>query len=614
MEQLTKDFLLNFVEGQLPVDIEPILQITEIRKIENDNARGCSYRIRVSDGEMSYSTAGFANTVCDQVAADGIEDSTKKSVIRVTEFKRMEAIPDKPSFTIFAYELLRKLDHVIGNPIQYKNKDSFAGLREAKQRQRENMQPTSMPIPPNRKRPAADPNTYAAMSTQGQNITPIKMISPFINKWRICGVVKGKENVREIKGARGPSKVFSFQVMDTAGDLIKVACFGDQADRFNAIIHNDQCFYISGAGGASSIRPANKRFNSTGHDYELVLNKDSEVHLSQDKIKSVAMQYNFKPLSKICEFSGETIDVLAIIEKVEEPTKVNTKAGKEMSRKKIHLVDESGTIVELTLWDTQCDEYDMHLEGNLIAIKGAFVREFNGSYSLGLSSGSIVDFDLDHDRAIELRRWYENERPTAEIKSMSSSDSFGQSLERDLRFVGIASSAMLGKHAPNGDYFNIVAIVTSIKGDTAIYKACVTDNCRKKLVQMDNNQYRCEKCDVTTPNYKHAIILALELSDLSGSNWATMFEETATKILNRSAQELGRLQEEDLDEYNKIFESIRFKAFNCRIRAKSQFFNDQEQIKWSVYDMKPVPYDMYNRYLKKTIKSFEDSSLDADDF
>ena len=43
-------------------------------------------------------------------------------------------------------------------------------------------------------------------------------------------------------------------------------------------------------------------------------------------------------------------------------------------------------------------------------------------------------------------------------------------LERDLRFVGIASSAMLGKHAPNGDYFNIVAIVTSIKGDTAIYK------------------------------------------------------------------------------------------------------------------------------------------------
>lgn len=146
-------------------------------------------------------------------------------------------------------------DRVLGNPIPYKNRDSFAGLREAKQRQRENIQPIPVPAnlnaaPVTRKRPAE--NNYGSMATQGQNITPVCMITPYINKyvinlvlitefrWRICGVIKGKESVREIKSARGPSKVFSFQLMDSAGGLIKICCFGDQADRFNAILHNDQ--------------------------------------------------------------------------------------------------------------------------------------------------------------------------------------------------------------------------------------------------------------------------------------------------------------------------------------------------------------------------------------
>lgn len=40
-----------------------------------------------------------------------------------------------------------------------------------------------------------------------------------------------------------------------------------------------QAFYVSG-GGQSTIRQANKRFNSTGHDYEITLNRECEVPLA----------------------------------------------------------------------------------------------------------------------------------------------------------------------------------------------------------------------------------------------------------------------------------------------------------------------------------------------
>ena len=132
----------------------------------------------------------------------------------------------------------------------------------------------------------------------------------------------------------------------------------------------------------------------------------------------------------------------------------------------------------------------------------------------------------------------------------------------------------------------------------------------------------------------------MELSDLSGVYLATMFEDVAVKILGKSAQQLGRLYEKNVrlkkfyyqsfqsDRYSRVFEKIRFKTFNCRIRANREIYKviscfilfyrtviqGQEGIKWTVLDMKPVQHDTYMRSMKKAIDKFDAVSMYDDDF
>lgn len=131
------------------------------------------------------------------------------------------------------------------------------------------------------------------------------------------------------------------------------------------------------------------------------------------------------------------------------------------------------------------------------------------------------------------------------------------------------------------------------------------------------------------------------MTDLSGAHWVTMFEESAQKLLGKSAAELGTLLEEDVwrahfnpfaialsevtddfqkDAYYAVFENVRFKSFIFRVRSKMETYNvrrykkksnvgssdgfqEEQKIKWTVYDVRPVPWDNYIDALNKTIQA-----------
>jgi len=300
------------------------------------------------------------------------------------------------------------------------------------------------------------------------------------------------------------------------------------------------------------------------------------------------------------------VDVLAVIDRASDLTQVTTRADqKQLDKREIFLVDESNTEVSVTLWGEQAKEFDKNNVGQVVGIKGANVKEFNGGVSLSLNSGSMLKYNPEGVATHKMYIWYEANRQGLDIKTISSTSmDSSASFERELRLIGVAIQHHLGRDNDKGVYFNVKAMIIQIKTESATYQACPTEGCKKK-VTLDNNQYRCEKCNMSHSSCKNVLMLQIEIADFSGTAWTTIFEDKAVPLLGMTADQLVQLRRQDVSQYDAVFEKIRFHEFNIRVRVKYDMYNDQQQMRWNVMDLKPVPYDKCKQLFNDTIQKCE---------
>uniref|UniRef100_A0A183EDI5 Replication protein A subunit n=1 Tax=Gongylonema pulchrum TaxID=637853 RepID=A0A183EDI5_9BILA len=273
--------------------------------------------------------------------------------------------------------------------------------------------------------------------------------------------------------------------------------------------------------------------------------------LDREKIEQPKLSLAIVRLSNLANHIGEPVDIIAVAEKVNDIMQVTARSsGAQLNKRDIQLIDTSETEIMLTLWGDQTRLYDKEIEGQTI-------------------------------ETTKLYRWYRETRPSVQPRNLTTFGGGGDNYARDLRVIGLSQLSRLGHNAEKGAYFNVTAMISSMKADGALYKAiicfcvhsCGTNGCKKKVVEMDD-QYRCEKCDVTLDKYKYVLLLSMEISDFSGSQWVTLFEDKAVKLLKKDAESLGQLLDNDmLDEYNEVFSAVRFRVYTFRIRAKSEFYN-----------------------------------------
>ena len=603
--ELSSCFFQNLFENKLPEGFQPVLQVLESRFLAGPQQ---SVRVRLSDGIFSYSGCGVITNQTDRFRDDGLLGAN--AIIRVLNYSVTSRGP-RPAFTIIEYEVI-SLDYPpIGNPTSHSaNPNDFKDIQNIVRpvkRESDAIHDGDL-LPPHKRAPndvsnkgiTSNGNGSTTTNTFNRNVsntsasrlelTQISFITPYINKWRILGVVSNKENIKDIRSPKGQFRIFSFLITDQQSNTIKINAFGEQADKFHPIITDGKAYYISGS-GSGSVRSANKSYNTTGHDYELYLQRDSEVNLCTDQhIEQPKFKLNLVPLNRIREHIGECVDILAVIDRVNEISQVTTRAdGRQLNKRDIFLVDKSGVEISFTLWGEKVSDITPDNVGVVIGIKGATIKEFNGGVSLSSASGTVIKNNPEGPITNELYSWYTQDRPNAEIKSLSIALE-SMSFERDLRLIGIAVQHGIGKDSDKGAYFNITALVTAVKSETAIYQGCVTENCRKKVVAQ-NNQYRCEKCNTTSDTFKNCLMLSIEMADISGTAWATIFEEKALPFLGLKADELAQLQKEDSIAYEAVFDKIRFHMFNFRVRVKYEMYNDQQQMRWNVFDIRPVPIE-----------------------
>lgn len=412
-------------------------------------------------------------------------------------------------------------------------------------------------------------------SSSNANIYPIEGLSPYAHKWTIKARVSHKSPIRFWSRPNSEGKLFSVNLLDESGE-IKATGFNEQCDQFYELLQEGAVYFIS---NPCKVNLAKKQYSNLPNDYELMFERDTVIEKCEDAENVPQVRYNFTNIGLLNDIEKDsTIDVIGVLKEVQEVTQIVSKSSqKPFDKRELTLVDDSGYSVRLTVWGKTATAFDASPEA-IIAFKGAKVGDFGGRSLSLLSSGSMA-IDPDIPDAHKLKGWYDSQGRMESFASHSNMGSTGVAGGRGdpLKTVAQVKEENLGMSSDTPDYFSTKGTIVYIKQDTFSYPACLSDGCNKKVTDMGDGTWRCEKCDINHPKPEHRYIMSLNVNDHTGQLWLSCFDDVGRLVMGMTADQLMELKENDTAAAERAFEEANCKTFTFKIRAKTDSFQDQQR-------------------------------------
>ncbi|CAD0201397.1 unnamed protein product [Chrysodeixis includens] len=576
----------------------PIMQVLGSKKIQGSGANE-RFRLLVSDGKHSHSFAMLATQLNDKLISGELSDYSVVQIDRfVTSLLKNTGKGEKRVMIILDITILSPGSAVgkkLGNPETWTEESAAAAQASTSAAPR-----AAPPAPSPQLKPqhAPAPNLDSSLLS-AQMTHPISSLSPYQNKWVIKARVMNKSDIRTWNNARGEGKLFSMDLCDDSGE-IRATAFKNECDKFYDMIQIDKVYYIS----RCQLKTANKQFTSLKNDYEMTFTANTVVAECMEDSSSVpSVKYEFLPINDIATKTPDTLlDIVGVCKYAADLQELTAKStGKLLKKRELTLVDNSGGAVALTLWGKEAENFDGSTNP-IIAVKGARLTEFNGSKSLSCLSSTMVRQNPDLPEAHKLRGWYDNGGADMEIVNISArAGGYSGGSGEWLSFAD-AEARQLGA-GDKGDYYSLLGVLTFTFADNAVYKACPQEQCNKKLVDQENGLYRCEKCNREYPNYKYRLLLSANVSDPTGDQRITAFNEAAEAMLGKSVADIGQMFEYDKTAYTQMFEEVKFRTFVFKFRTKMETYNDEARLKTTVVSVQPVDFKDANKRLLASIKT-----------
>ena len=156
-------------------------------------------------------------------------------------------------------------------------------------------------------------------------------------------------------------------------------------------------------------------------------------------------------------------------------------------------------------------------------------------------------------------------------------------------------------------FFFLNGYISRIKNDDRIYyPACLSDNCRRKVVQEGTDAFKCEHCGKTFAGYQPTYMITARISDFTESIYVNFAREHGTALMGMKAEEFKDFKENNSEDVvQSFFDSLLFKSFNIMVKGKYEYFNGENRMRYFAVKVFPHNVQAENRALLKRLEMYE---------
>jgi replication factor A1 len=101
------------------------------------------------------------------------------------------------------------------------------------------------------------------------------------------------------------------------------------------------------------------------------------------------------------------------------------------------------------------------------------------------------------------------------------------------------------------------------------------------------------------------MILSVNVADWSNNIWVTLFDDEAQTLLGHKGKKMKELKEDEPDEFNAIFDKLRFTQLQLKLRVKNENYNDEQRLKTTVARLELLKLPEHNKRLLKEINEMK---------
>lgn len=617
---LTTGAITQILADQKPAN--PVLQIIGYKPMGADQTafgqatEELRYRLMIGDGDKAHQYCIITNQdIVNDIKNSKIE---KWSIIKVSNYQTVDSNGRKLIYILNltvikpGSEVGCKLTATPGSSApppagMHANGNGDANRPMQQQTMNRPPLPTSNPYQPmeTQAQPyqfdnSYNPNPATIKSPRRQMDQPfinIGELTPYIGKWVIKGRCVTKSGIREYNNAKGAGKLFSFTLADKTGEL-KVTGFNQDCERCFPMVEPNKVYIL----GRATAKAADKRYTTA--DVEVTLNSDSLLEeMDASEVSDVPLaKFNFVSLGSIASSLPATpVDLIGAITDVSEVSNIISKTkNKELTKRSINIVDMSRHSIEVTLWGEQAHSFN-GAKGDIFVTKGARIGSYGGRSA---SAGDCCFINPNVPEVRKLKNWFDNlmDQNFTALTSSSGSQSGGDQWKLIDQFMNMEQAKIAQSSGNPNTYGKCKAILMTV-GKNPVYKCCPTEGCGKKLVDTQNGELKCDKCQQTYSAFKYRFKTDVEIQDCSGSAWVTLWDEKAEAVLGMKPEDLERLMKMDnKDEYDRAITKPAFQPYVFTLRARLENYQNDERVKLHVVNLAPGDAATIGKHLMEDIK------------